>query len=197
MEAPHAAVHRLGREIAELAAAGASTTPRPNSRELDTQASEQIFAHIDALLVEAGEIDTCTAPPGSRARRCSPAFCAADTGRPTAPAAGAHRAGSARVPASNRRAVTAATPRGGRRRPTRVLRLARCAAAADRGTRAPAAVPVGRTTVGGALPGPELRGRCIVPAHVQVLADVLVAARPLARGVPLTADDLARQTARI
>jgi methyl-accepting chemotaxis protein len=51
MEAPHAAVHRLGREIAELSAKGAIEEAVTRLEQLD-QHSEQIFAHIDALLAE-------------------------------------------------------------------------------------------------------------------------------------------------
>jgi len=53
MEAPHAAVHRLGREIAELAAAGTTESALRKLEEMDGM-SEKLFLHIDQLASEIG-----------------------------------------------------------------------------------------------------------------------------------------------
>ena len=53
MEAPHAAVHRLGREIAELAAAGTIDSALRKLEEMDSL-SEKLFLHIDQLAGEIG-----------------------------------------------------------------------------------------------------------------------------------------------
>jgi flagella basal body P-ring formation protein FlgA len=57
---------------------------------------------------------------------------------------------------------------------------------------APGARPVGHTSVAVRCPGPH-PWSVYVQARVRILAEVLVAARPLARGVPLTHGDLAVQ----
>ena len=72
------------------------------------------------------------------------------------------------------------------------LRLVRCAQPLQT-TLAPGAKPIGHTSIGVRCPGPT-PWSLYVQAEVRILAEVLVAARPLARGVPLTAEDLARQT---
>jgi flagella basal body P-ring formation protein FlgA len=68
------------------------------------------------------------------------------------------------------------------------LRLARCSlplvAELPPGSR-----PVGSTTVGVRCPG-STTWSLYVPVRVQIYANILVAARPLARGVPLTESDL-------
>jgi flagellar basal body P-ring formation protein FlgA len=68
------------------------------------------------------------------------------------------------------------------------LRLARCSlplvAELPPGSR-----PVGSTTVGVRCPG-NTTWSLYVPVRVQIYANILVAARPLARGVPLTESDL-------
>ena len=53
MEAPHVAVHRLGREIAELAAAGNVDSALRKLEEMDGL-SEKLFVHIDQLAAEIG-----------------------------------------------------------------------------------------------------------------------------------------------
>jgi methyl-accepting chemotaxis protein len=53
MEAPHAAVHRLGREIADLAAAGTIDGALQKLEEMDSL-SEKLFLHIDQLAGEIG-----------------------------------------------------------------------------------------------------------------------------------------------
>ncbi|HJW82596.1 MAG TPA: methyl-accepting chemotaxis protein, partial [Acidiferrobacterales bacterium] len=53
MEAPHAAVHRLGREIAELAATGKADSALRKLEEMDGL-SEKLFLHIDQLAGEIG-----------------------------------------------------------------------------------------------------------------------------------------------
>jgi methyl-accepting chemotaxis protein len=55
MEVPHAAVHRLGREIAELAATGALVAALRKLEEMETL-SDQLFVHIDQLAGEIGRI---------------------------------------------------------------------------------------------------------------------------------------------
>ena len=72
------------------------------------------------------------------------------------------------------------------------LRLARCSQSLQI-TLAPGAKPVGHTSIGVRCPGPT-PWSLYVQAEVRILAEVLVAARPLARGVPLRAEDLTRQT---
>jgi len=53
----------------------------------------------------------------------------------------------------------------------------------------PGSRPVGSTTVGVRCPG-STPWSIYIPVRVQILADILVAARPLARGVPLTESDI-------
>jgi methyl-accepting chemotaxis protein len=55
MEAPHVAVHRLGREIAELAATGALLDALRKLEEMGAL-SDQLFVHIDQLAGEIGRI---------------------------------------------------------------------------------------------------------------------------------------------
>jgi methyl-accepting chemotaxis protein len=55
METPHVAVHRLGREIAELAAANELGTALEKLNEMGSL-SEQLFMHIDQLAGEIGRI---------------------------------------------------------------------------------------------------------------------------------------------
>ncbi len=55
MEAPHAAVHRLGQEIAGLAATGAPDTALRKLEEMNSL-SEKLFVHIDQLAGEIGRI---------------------------------------------------------------------------------------------------------------------------------------------
>jgi methyl-accepting chemotaxis protein len=55
METPHVAVHRLGREIAELAAANELGTALGKLEEMGSL-SEQLFVHIDQLAGEIGRI---------------------------------------------------------------------------------------------------------------------------------------------
>lgn len=71
------------------------------------------------------------------------------------------------------------------------LSLARCASAL-RAELTPGARAFGRTTVMLRCPGPQ-PWSVPLAARVQVLAEVLVATRPLARGVPLTPDDFLRR----
>jgi methyl-accepting chemotaxis protein len=53
MEAPHAAVHRLGREIAELAASGTLDRALQKLEEMEGL-SKKLFAHLDQLASEIG-----------------------------------------------------------------------------------------------------------------------------------------------
>ena len=72
------------------------------------------------------------------------------------------------------------------------LRLARCSRPLQVALPA-GAKPVGHTSIGVRCPGPT-PWSLYVQAEVRIMAEVLVAARPLARGVPLRAEDLTRQT---
>jgi hypothetical protein len=54
MESPHAAVHRLGRDIAALAARGDLAAALAKLEEMDAL-SLQLFGHIDRLNAEIGK----------------------------------------------------------------------------------------------------------------------------------------------